>query len=137
MSWSAKAEPPVPCTDRTTAAEVVDCAAAGAAGAVAEPAAGAVVGPVCATLTELTDASTPWAAVTLMPALVRLPTKLRRDICLFRYLTTSSRILVSLGYVSFVEISARSFGRSGHSLRGFRRFGVRPEIGAEIIGHHF
>ena len=71
-------------------------AAAAAAVAGAAPAGGVGVGPVCATLTELTDASTPCAAVTVMPALVSVPTNLRRDISLFRYLTTSSRILVSL-----------------------------------------
>src|SRR5262245_29215582 len=98
MSWSANADPPVPCTARTT--PVAPCpVVADAAGAAAAPAVGAGAGPVCATATELTDASTPCAAVIVMPALVRLPTKLRRDICLFRYLTTSSRIVVSLDIV--------------------------------------
>ena len=96
MSWSANAEPPVPCTARTAAVVACPLVAGAAAGAAAAPAGGVGVGPVCATLTELTDASTPCAAVTVMPALVRVPTNLRRDISLFRYLTTSSRILVSL-----------------------------------------
>src|SRR6476620_5371732 len=57
------------------------------------------VGAVWA-LTVLTDASTPCAAATVNPALVRPPTKPRRDIWLFKYFTTSSLMIVSFEFAN-------------------------------------
>src|SRR6185437_3674336 len=69
-----------------------------------------------------TEASTEFAAVAVIPALVRPPTKARREMPCDRYFATSSLIVRP----QKAEVSLRRRG-------GFR---ARPELGAEIVRHH-
>src|SRR5262249_14064523 len=103
-------------------------AGAGAGAAGAEPPCGPAP---CAWpgLTDATAVSTDWAAVAVRPALVRPPTKPRREIPCDKYLATSSRIVRSLD-------CGRDAIKAPHLSRwGARRLGPRPEIAAEVIGH--
>src|SRR5262245_16416463 len=133
MSCSAKAAPPVPWNAFTGPVDATcpTVAAGAAAAGAAAPAGGVGAGPVCATA-ELMEASTPCAAVMVMPALVSPPTKPRREIRLCRYFTTSSRILVSLEICEFVATlrdhwRSRSLAYFVVYLRGSGGFALGPK----------
>src|SRR5258708_5520299 len=121
MSCSAKAAPPLPWNGFTAAPAALAAMAETDAVAVAVAAAAAAGGAaVWARLTEETEPSTDCAAVAVRPALVRPRTNPRRDSEWLRYLATSSRM-------------GRSLWKS--LSRRYRRLGVWPEVGAEIIRH--
>src|SRR5438034_5858539 len=99
MSCPTKSAPQVRSHALTPATAVAAGAAgAGAGTAGAEPA----CGPAPCAWTEFTDAtavSTDWAAVAVKPALVRPPTKPRREIPCDKYLATRSPIIRSFGFL--------------------------------------